>query len=86
MRIADWNVLPTLLTSLHCYKQSKNPNSLTSRGFFKFFCNPAVFCLPAYLPSVRPTSARRKDPVFSHKKGDAVYKYESILVLKNVYA
>ena len=65
--------LLTLLIALRYYKQSKNPNSLTCRGFSKFR-NPAVFrlpaCLPASLPAVRPTSARCRGPVFSHKIGD----------------
>ena len=49
LRKADWNALLILLITLHCYKQSKNSNSLTCRGFSRFRI-PAVFCLPAYLP------------------------------------
>ena len=59
----------TIKKTLHCYKQSKNLNSLTCRRFSRFW-NPAIFCLLPYLPVVRPTRARCKGPVFSHKKGD----------------
>ena len=69
LRKADWSALLTLLIALRYYKQSKNLNNLTCRGFSKFW-NPAVFCLPACLPAVRPTSTRCRGPVFSHKIGD----------------
>ena len=42
------------INSIGYYKQSKNPNSLTCRGFSKFR-NPAVFCLPACQPACRKT-------------------------------
>ena len=35
-RKADWSALLILLITLHCYKQSENPNSLTCRGFLRF--------------------------------------------------
>ena len=43
-----------------------------------------AFCLPASQPAIRPTSARRMDPVFSGKSGDSRLKHESV-VPKNVY-
>ena len=70
LRKADWTALLTVLITSHCYKQIKNPNSLTSRRFQDFKIQPYFVCQSICLPAVRSTSARHRGPVSSHKIGD----------------